>query len=119
MAIRKSMVKSVDRMPHPRDKRPLQVLTRSGRYPGWRKCRFTFPHDITHAVVFRSRLYRAQWREPGVNQDKTTSRDFRLTVAGAAQVGTAGIPATLPASRLTARSKKPRASTRKLPRSLG
>jgi hypothetical protein len=41
----------------------------------------------------------------GVNQGKTTSRDFRFTVAGAAQVGTAGVPATLPASRLTARSR--------------
>jgi len=53
-AIQKSMVKSVDRMPHPRDKRPLQVLTRSGRYPGWRKCRFTFPHDFSMQWFFEA-----------------------------------------------------------------
>jgi hypothetical protein len=54
MAIRKSMVKSVDRMPHPRDKRPLQVLTRSGRYPGWRKCRFTFPRGMAMQWSFEA-----------------------------------------------------------------
>ncbi|KQR73996.1 hypothetical protein ASG35_19465 [Burkholderia sp. Leaf177] len=37
-----------------------------------------------------------------------------LTVAGAAQVGAHECPAALPASRLTARRKRPRASTRKL-----
>jgi hypothetical protein len=95
------MVKSVDRMPHPRDKRPLQVLTRSGRYPGWRKCRFTFPHHIGMQWFFEAGFT----VRSGVNQGRTTSRDFRLTVAGAAQVGTAGVPATLPASRLTARSR--------------
>jgi hypothetical protein len=34
--------------------RPLQVLTRSGRYPGWRKCRFTFPHDIAMQWFFEA-----------------------------------------------------------------
>jgi len=95
------MVKSVERMPHPRDKRPLQVLTRSGRYPGWRKCRFTFPHDVSMQWYFEAGFT----VRSGVNQGEATSRDFRFTVAGAAQVGTAGVPATLPASRLTARSR--------------
>ena len=72
------MVKSVDRMPHSRDKRPLQVLTRSGRYPGWRKCRFTFPHDVSMQWFFEAGFT----VRGGVNQGKTTSRDFHLPLRG-------------------------------------
>ena len=34
--------------------RPLQALTRSGRYPGSRKCRFTFPHDVAMQWFFEA-----------------------------------------------------------------
>ncbi len=51
------MVKSAERMPHPRDIVRFSV-TRSGRYPGWRKCRFTFPRGMAMQWFLKPALSR-------------------------------------------------------------
>src|ERR1700712_1947461 len=97
----------VEPVPHARSTFWLLILIRSGRYPGWRKCRFTFPHAM-----------RMQWCSKPLYRALYNLARISLTVAGAAQVGAHECPAALPASRLTAHRETAREHQKTAP-SLG